>query len=75
MIRKRAHPAQQQHAVAGTFGGDGVGQPGVAVVHPPDDGQHHGHTAERGEVVALGQHLGELREDEDEDEIEEELEG
>jgi len=35
------HASQEQEPMADVVGGDGVRQPRVAVVHPPDHGEHH----------------------------------
>jgi hypothetical protein len=52
-----------------------VGEPGVAAVHPPDvpeDHHHHGHAGAGG---LIDQHRRELGDGEDEDQVEEELDG
>ncbi len=71
---KRAHAADEEQPMPEVVGGDGVREPGVAVVHPPDHGEHHDDLSERGDVPACDQHGRQLRDREDEDEVEEELE-
>src|SRR5215218_6469986 len=72
--QEAAHAAEQQQPEAHAIGADGVREPRVAVVDPPDQRQHHDDLPERGAVMALGQDVGQLRDREDEDEVEEELE-
>ena len=69
-----AHPAEQQEPVAHSVGRDCVREPGVRVVHPPDQVEHDDDLSHRGRVTALDEHAGQLRDREDEDEVEEELE-
>ena len=71
---KPAHPAEQEEPEPGQVGRDRVRQPGVAVVDPPDQEQHHDDLDGRREVVAVDQHRCQLGDREDEDEVEEELE-
>jgi hypothetical protein len=68
-----AHPAEQQQPEAKSVGGDRVGQPRVAVVHPPHQQQHHHDVQEGLAIHALDEQPGQLRDREDEDEIEKEL--
>jgi hypothetical protein len=53
---------------------DRVRQPGVTVVHPPDQGQEQDDLCRRGEVRAGSEDAGQLGDRKDEDEIEEQLE-
>ena len=68
-----AHPPEQQEPEPNEVRGDRVRQPRVAVVHPPDHREHHEHL-DRGRAGPGDEHAGQLRDREDEDEIEEELE-
>jgi hypothetical protein len=69
-----AHTADQEEPVPQVVGGDRIGQPRIAVVHPPDDRHHHDHLRDCRDVPALDENARQLRDREDEDEIEEELE-
>lgn len=53
-----AHPTDQQEPVAQVIGVDRVGQPGIAVVHPPDNSEHHDDLHDRGAVAAVHEHPG-----------------
>src|SRR6185369_9391431 len=54
---------------------DRVGQPGVAAVHPQDDGEHQHDPQRHHDRDVVRQQGGELRDGEHEDQVEEELEG
>jgi hypothetical protein len=69
-----AHPADQEQPKPEPVGGDRIRQPRVPVVHPPDQEQHHDHLGDRRGTLSLDEDAGQLRDREDEDEIEEELE-
>ena len=68
------HPAEQEEAKPQEIRRDGVRQPGVAVVHPPDHREHHDHLQRRLRAAARHENARQLRDREDEDEVEEELE-
>ena len=68
------HAAQQDRPLAQPARRDRVRQPRVAAVHPPDQGEHDHDLAQRLPRQVVGQHRGELRDREDEDEVEEQLE-
>ena len=69
-----AHPAEQQEPKPQQVGGNRVRQPGIAVVHPPDHREHHDDLHRTGSPVSAYEHGRQLRDREDEDEVEEELE-
>jgi len=66
---------EQQQPEAQTVGRDRVRQPRIPVVHPPDQEQHHDDLHECCKTLAVDKDARQLRDREDEDEIEEELEG
>jgi hypothetical protein len=68
------HPAEEQQPEPQEVRGDRVRQPRVAVVHPPDDGEHHDDVCGCGDTAPAYEHVRELRDREDEDEVEEQLE-
>jgi hypothetical protein len=68
------HAAEQDHPLAQLARRDRVGQPRVAAVHPPDEREHDHDLPEGLKRQVVGQHGGELRDREDEDEVEEQLE-
>ena len=70
----RGHSAEQQQAPAGAIGRDGVREPRVAGVHPPDHAEHQSHLREAAQVGVQHEHARQLRDGEDEDEVEEQLE-
>ena len=72
--KERPHAADQEEAVSNVVGRDRIRQPRVAVVHPPDDGEHHDHLGDGSRSATIDQHSGQLGDREDEDEVEEELE-
>jgi hypothetical protein len=81
--QESGHAAQDQDPPRRPLRGDGVRQPGVAGVHPPQDTEDEQRLddALTGEVVRAGRPFcevaddqrGQLRDGEDEDEVEEEL--
>ena len=70
------HAEQQEQPLGGPVRGAGVGQPGVAAVHPPQHPEHQQHLDDRGgrEGVAV-QQRGQLGEGEREDQVEEQFQG
>ena len=68
------HAAEQDRPLAQLASRDRVGQPRVAGVHPPDQREHDHDLAQRLPREVMAQHRGELRDREDEDEVEEQLE-
>jgi len=66
---------EQQQPEAQTVGRDRVRQPRIPVVHPPDQEQHHDDLHECCKTLAVDKDARQLRDREDEDDIEEELEG
>jgi hypothetical protein len=71
---ERAHSTEEEQAEAEQIGRDRIRQPRVAVVHPPDDRQHHDDVQRAGRISARDEDAGQLRDREDEDEVEEQLE-
>jgi hypothetical protein len=69
-----AHPSEQKQSKAQEIRRDRIRQPRVAVVHPPDHGEHHDDVDERRHPPAGDEDAGQLRDREDEDQVEEELE-
>ena len=70
-----AHASDKQQPEAQPVRRDRVRQPRIPVVHPPDQEQHHDDLHECCEPLAVDEDACQLRDREDEDEIEEELEG
>jgi hypothetical protein len=68
------HPAEQGEPQRGPVGRNCVGEPGEGAVHPPDRAQHQDDLSEGLAVRPRDEHRRQLRDREDEDEIEEELE-
>ena len=72
--QEAAHAADQRDPVSQTIRRDRVRQPRVSVVHPPDEEEHHDDLHGCSRVAARDEHARQLRDREDEDEVEEELE-
>ena len=69
-----AHGREQDEPARERVGVDGIRHPGVAAVHPPDQAQHHDDAQQAAPVRGLEEHRRQLRQREDEDEVEEQLE-
>ena len=67
------HPGQHQESPEGGRGRDVVGEPGEAVVHPPEHDQDEPGLDDVGRPGRLPEHRGELGQREDEDQVEEQL--
>ena len=72
--QESGHAAEEQQPVPEDVERDGVRQPDVAVVDPPDDREQQDDLRETRPGRIVRQQPSELREREDEDEVEEELE-
>src|SRR5215211_6988814 len=66
------HPAEQEEPPCARLRRDGVGHPRVAPVHPPDHTEHQDDLRERTPRRRVVQDRGQLRDREDEHEVEEE---
>ena len=71
---KGRHPAQQQELIREPVRRDDVRQPDVSAVHPPDHDEHQHDAQDADPIRMVREHARQLRDREDEDEIEEELE-
>ncbi len=72
--QERAHSDQDQGPPSAGHGRNGVGQPGIAAVHPENDGEYEHYPAKPARGQVIGEQRRRLRDGEDEDQIEEELE-
>ena len=72
--RHREHPQDHEDAVRRVVGVEAVGVERVADPGPPDGDEQPGEDQEAAEARILGEPVGELRDRDDEDEVEEELE-
>jgi hypothetical protein len=70
----RAHGREEDEPSRDALHVHRIGHPRVAAVHPPDHGEHHDDAQKPAAVRGIEQHRRELRQREDEDEVEEELE-
>ena len=70
---KAGHAADEEEALRGVGRRELIGEPGVAAVHPEEDGEDEQHLQGAFERQVMLEIRGELRQGEDEDEVEEEL--